>query len=85
MPIRSYVVLPEAGARDAVAKRLKSIPACDALPAENRDLVLLVTDTETGDEDEALFETVRQVVGVRSLVLTFGEVDPAPDRVRSES
>jgi len=85
MPIRSYIVVPAKGARDAVAERLNSIPACDVLPAENRDLVLLVTDTATKEEDDALRATVGNVEGVRSLVLTFGEVDPAPDRVRRES
>ena len=85
MPIRSYVVLPAVGARDAVAKRLQSIPACDVLPAQNRDLVLLVTDTPTGEEDEALRETVGKVAGVRSLVLTFGEVVPATPHLRKES
>jgi len=84
MPIRSYVVLPAVGARDAVAKRLQSIPACDVLPAQNRDLLLLVTDTASREDDEALSDTVRGVRGVRSLVLTFGEVDPTTQRHRRQ-
>ena len=85
MPIRSYVVLPALGARDAVAKRLQSIRDCDVLPAENRDLLLLITDARSDEEDEALCETVRNVAGVRSLVLTFGEVDPSSARLRRKS
>ena len=76
MAICGYLVFSETGAGPALAERLAALPGCDVVPAENRDLLLLVTDSQGADEEAALREKVEQVEGVSALVLTFGEVDP---------
>ena len=80
MPICSYLVIPGEGASPAVAARLAEIPGCDVLSAENRDLLLLVTQADTPEEDAALRSRVEATEGVRGLVLTFGDVDPDTDQ-----
>lgn len=79
MPICSYLVIPELGARDRLAERLAALPGCDVVPARNRDLLLLVTDTADPREDRVLRERIEALADVRALVLSFGEVDPVTD------
>ena len=76
MPICSYLVLPEAGCRSGVAATLSALPGCEVEPAENKDLLLLVTDTSTPEEDRRLMAQVEAIPGVQAMVLCFGEVDP---------
>jgi nitrate reductase NapAB chaperone NapD len=75
MPICSYLVVPEPGATDAVRARLALLPGCDVLQAENRDLLVLVTDTADREEEEALRGRVEALDGIGALLLTFGEVE----------
>ena len=76
MAICSYLVLSNPGESPALAERLASLPGCDVVPAQNRDLLLLVTDSIEATEQAALREQVEQMEGVSSMVLTFGEIDP---------
>jgi nitrate reductase NapAB chaperone NapD len=75
MPICSYLVMPEPGATDAVRERLSALPGCDVLQAENRDLLVLVTDTADRAAEAALRARVEALEGIGALVLTFGEVE----------
>jgi nitrate reductase NapAB chaperone NapD len=79
MPVCSYLVIPQRGARDRLAERLSALPGCDVVPARNRDLLLLVTDTADPREDRVLRERIEGLDDVRALVLSFGEVDPVTD------
>lgn len=79
MAVKSYVVVSEAGRRDAVARSLEEIPGCTVCPADNADVLLLLTDVADSD-DAALDAQLAEVPGVHSLTLAFGELDP---RLRS--
>jgi nitrate reductase NapAB chaperone NapD len=79
MSVCSYLVIPTAGTAEAVARRLAAIPGCDVTAAENRDVLVLVTETEGREEEKALRARVEGVEGVMAMVLTFGEIDPDAD------
>ena len=76
MPICSYLVIPEDGASGRVAGRLATLPGCDVVEAENRNVLILVTDTPGLEEESALRRKVEALDGIRALLLTFGEIDP---------
>lgn len=76
MPVCSYLVIAEEGAREAVRRSLEALPACDVLPAENQEVLILVTDTDGLAEEEALRASVEAMDGIQALLLTFGEIDP---------
>lgn len=76
MPVCSYVVVPAVGAREELAERLSTLPGCDVARAENRDVILLVTDTPGPEEDAELRNTLEGMEGIQALVLAFGEIDP---------
>lgn len=76
MPVCSYLVIPERGAAETLARRLEALPGCDVARAENRDVLLLVTDTPGPQEDRELRGTLEEMDGIHALVLAFGEIDP---------
>ncbi len=82
MPVCSYVVVPGPGESTRVSEELALMNGCEVAPAENADLLLLVTTTDSLDDDAALRRRVEALPGIQALLLTFGEVDPdgAPAR-----
>lgn len=79
MPICSYLVIPEEGATRRVRDRLARIPECDVVAARNRDVLILVTETDGLREEEDLRSSVEAMEGIQALLLTFGEIDPDTD------
>jgi nitrate reductase NapAB chaperone NapD len=76
MPVCSYVVIPEPGSAAAVAARLAALPGCETVRAENRDVILLVTDTSSDAEEAALRRALDATPGILTIVLAFGDLDP---------
>ncbi len=85
MPICSYLVIAESGASEQVAMRLLALPGCDVAPAENRDVIILVTDTPDLEEERTLRETVEKTEGIQALLLTFGEIEPGTATLSPET
>ncbi len=76
MPVSSYVVFTDPGVREAVARSLMDFPACDVVPAEAGDVILLVAETDDLAAEADLRDRVEAFPGVRSVVFAFGDVDP---------
>lgn len=74
MPILSYLVLPVAGAARRVAQRLSAIPGCEVARSENRDLLILVTETSCEADEQTLQAALAGVEGIHSMSFTFGDV-----------
>jgi nitrate reductase NapAB chaperone NapD len=74
MAICSFVVVPDRGAAPAVARRLASLPGCEVFPAENRELLILLTEA-AGEQGRLLHRSLAEVEGVQALLLTFGEIE----------
>lgn len=75
MPICSYLMIPEPGTKARVQERLDGIAGCEVVPAENRDILILVTETEDRTAEDALRARLETLDGVRALMQTFGEVE----------
>ena len=75
MPICSYLIFPDEGRGESLCRRLNAIPGCEAVEAENDDLLILVTDTVSAEEDEALRRVLAELDEIRTMVLVFGEVE----------
>jgi nitrate reductase NapAB chaperone NapD len=73
MGICSYLVIPETGQKESLVRSVASIPGCDVVPATNRDLFVVVTDTPAAQE-RSLRERIEAMSGVQAMVLTFAEV-----------
>lgn len=77
MAICSYLVIPEPGGRASLSARLGALPGCETVPADNRDLLVLVTDTPDRKAEGELRARIEAMDGIQALILTFGEVDAA--------
>ena len=80
MPIKSYLAHAVEGQRDELADALAGLAGCAIVPATNRDVVVLVTDTPDEVAEEALQERLTHLPGLQCLTLVAGLADPeSPD------
>ena len=75
MQICSYLVYPVKGKYKTLEKRLLSLPGCEVVPAENKDVLILVTETKGKAEENKLQKSLKQIKEIQCLALTFGSVD----------
>ena len=73
MTVQSYLILPATGQLLLVSGSLAKLPGrCEVLPAENRDALILVTETETMDEQRNLERQLESLSGVQCASLIAG-------------
>lgn len=74
MPVCSYLVFPRRGRSTHAAAALSAIPGCDVSPADDRELLVLVTSSADAASEESLRAAVEAVEDVECLALSFGEI-----------
>jgi len=72
MPILSYLALPKDGAMTQLCAALTAMDYCEIIPAENQEVVVLVTDTPNEKVEKELQETLKKLPSLQSLSMTFG-------------
>ncbi|AUS04046.1 hypothetical protein [Pseudotamlana carrageenivorans] len=72
MPIKSYLAHPHDGKKADLLSALSQIENCDVIPAENNDVLILVTETHTLKEDEQLKETIEGLDSLKLLAMVSG-------------
>lgn len=72
MSILSYLAHPEEGKKLELLKALQKIDACDVIPAENEDLLIIVTDTETDEAQEKLKIQIEAIESLKLLAMVSG-------------
>lgn len=72
MPIFSYLAIPTDGAKQALCSELAALDSCEIIPAENQDVIVVVTDTPDEAAEEKLQETLNNLQSLQSLSLAFG-------------
>ena len=76
MPVFSYLAYPKPGAKKQLINDLASLDFCEATPADNEEILILVTDTPDEDQEKALQKKLKGLNSLESLGMTFGHVDP---------
>ncbi len=72
MPIFSYLAIPKENAVDSLYTELSALKYCQVIPAENQDILVLVTDTPNETIEKNLQGTLKKLQYLQSLSLTFG-------------
>ena len=78
MPVCSYLIYPEAGSAAVLKQRLGALPTCTVYPAENHDLVILLTDTATPEAEQELQEQLKSMKEIQCMALTFAHSEEDP-------
>lgn len=72
MPVKSYLVFPKNGQTDFVIKKLNQFDNCEVLPADSRDVIVLVTDSDSEQEDEHVLEVLKNEASIQHISLISG-------------
>lgn len=72
MAIKSYLAHPLSGQKEQLINELSSLKNCEIIPAENKEVVVLVTETENDEEDKKLKEHIETFNSLKLLALVSG-------------
>lgn len=72
MPIKSYLAHPLSGKKEALMQELLKLENCEIVPAENEDLLVVVTDTPDEISDKKLTEQIETIDSLKLLALVSG-------------
>ncbi len=75
MPVFSYLAYPEKGAKEQLLKDLSEVRYCEITPAQNEEILILLTDTPDEDSEIKLQKQLKALDSLQSLSMTFGHVD----------
>ena len=72
MPIKSYIVHPVDGEKESLIKSLNAITECDVTPAENKNILVLVTETQDENQETILKQKLEAISSIKLLALVSG-------------
>ena len=75
MPIFSYLAYPVQGAKAQLINELSALDFCEVTPAENEEVLVLVTDTPDEETEKKLKDKLKAIKSLESLGMTFGHTD----------
>ncbi len=75
MPVLSYLAYPIKGAKAELTNELTGLEYCQVMPAENEDVLILVTDTPDDIKEKELQDKLKNIKSLQSLGMTFGHAD----------
>jgi nitrate reductase NapAB chaperone NapD len=75
MPVFSYLAYPVPGAKKELLTDLATLDYCEATPADNQEVLILVTDTPDENKEKELQNKLKKLESLESLGMTFGHTD----------
>ena len=75
MPVFSYLAYPKQGAKQDLLDDLSALDHCEATPADNQNILILITDTPDEETEKDLQKKLKKLKTLESLGMTFGHVD----------
>ena len=75
MPVFSYLAYPKQGVKQDLLKDLSALEYCEATPADNQNILILITDTPDEETEKVLQKKLKKLKTLESLGMTFGHVD----------
>ena len=71
MPIFSFIAYPENSMKDQLIKDLSLMQYCEVKPSDNKDVVILLTDTPDEETNKNLIAQIKELSSLQSLSMTF--------------
>ena len=76
MPIISYLIHPQDGKKNELHKNLSLLENCEVIPAENENILILITDTEGQNEEKQLLEKIDALENLKLRSMVSGYNSP---------
>jgi nitrate reductase NapAB chaperone NapD len=75
MPICSYLVHVKEQKLDSVVNQLEHKSECSVFPASNKDLLVLVTETNDDKREMGLTEEINTIEDIECMALTYANFE----------
>ncbi len=75
MPVLAYIANPRSGEKNKLLQQLNKMQHCEAFPADNAEILILVTDTPDREAEKQLEKQLSKLESLESLSMTFGYND----------
>jgi len=72
MPIKSYLAHPHDGKKNELIEAISKIDQCEVVPAQNKDILVVITETEDKREEEILKEKLDAISSLKLLAMVSG-------------
>ncbi|WP_425391119.1 chaperone NapD [Ekhidna sp.] len=72
MPVKSYIIIPQSDQKQHLADEINKLNGCEIHPAENQEVLVLVTDTDNESEDKKLFAQIESNQNIKHISLVSG-------------
>ncbi|MBU3821647.1 chaperone NapD [Flavobacteriaceae bacterium XHP0103] len=72
MPIKSYLAHPHSGRKESLAKALNTLSNCEVIPAENENLLIVVTETDNQEQEDKLKQTIESLEDLKLMAMVSG-------------
>ena len=79
MPIKSYIAHPHEGKKNELIQAISALSQCEVIPAENHDVLVVVTDTKNREEENQLKENLETIPSLKMLAMVSGFNTPKPN------
>ena len=76
MPIKSYLAIPLKGQKENLQREIDSFPECEVIPSENKEVLVVLTETADEKEDKKLFEKLHALNNLQLLTLVSAFSSP---------
>lgn len=72
MPIKSYILHSEDNMKNELINQLIKLNDCEIIPAENKEVIVLVTDTPDEESDKELYNQLLSLNGLKHISMVSG-------------
>lgn len=69
MPIKSYLAIAKDGSKRDLQQVISKLPGCEVTPAENKNVLVIITETRSAAEDEQLLKKLKSLDQLQMLTL----------------
>ena len=72
MPIKSYILIPNPDELHSLTAEISKLSACSVHPAENKEVLVVVTETDNDEQDKVLLGTMQACKHLQHISLVSG-------------
>ncbi|MEO9483911.1 MAG: chaperone NapD [Ekhidna sp.] len=72
MPIKSYIIIPQPDQKQHLMEDIGGMSGCEIHPAENEEVLVLVTDTQDETADKVLLKQIESNRNIKHISLVSG-------------